>query len=392
MPAVVDATIEEAKRAALEVLLYNARDGRAGLPRTAAWGYPEPYTRDLLIGALGALVSGNEELIASLRRVLEVLAENQSPLGHIPSLVDVPGDRGASDTTPLFLIALSVYRDFVAEPGFLAEAGDKAHVWMCYQSPEDKVIVTQEPTSDWRDEQWVEGSGLFVNALWYAALKLRGDHERVATLTHFLPRLDVKRVDQGYVHDRLVSLDAPYYALWAYKVASSERFDLLGNSLAILSGMASADRANRIVDWVGRECAALRERGELAQDVPPVLFPYILPNDPDWRPRYARYNPPGCYHNGGIWPFVGGFWVAALVAAGRHELAAASLAALVELVRPTRVVNRPWGFNEWLNAQDGTPRGQDWQSWSAAMFLFAAECVARRSTPFFDSLRAPAKT
>ncbi len=392
MTVALSDTIEDAKRAALEVLLYNARDGRGGLPRTAAWGYPEPYTRDLLIGALGALVSGNQELVSSLRRVLEVLAENQSPLGHIPSLVDAPNDRGASDTTPLFLMALAWFQNFSSDPHFLAEAGNRAHLWMCYQSPEDKVIVTQEPTSDWRDEQWVEGSGLFVNALWYSALKLRGDHERVATLTHYLPRLDVKRADQSYVHERLVSRDAPYYALWAYKVASSERFDLLGNSLAILSGMASADRAGRIVDWVGRECSALRERGELALAVPPVLFPYIRPEDPDWRPRYERYNPPGCYHNGGIWPFVCGFWVAALVAAGCHELAESQLAALALAVRPTRVVNRAWGFNEWLSAQDGTPRGQDWQSWSAAMFLFAAECVATKSTPFFDALRVPAKT
>jgi hypothetical protein len=345
-----------------------------------------------LIGALGTLVSGNQELVASLRRVLEVLAENQSRLGHIPSLVDVRADRGASDTTPLFLIALSLYREHVGEPDFLAEAAEKAHVWMCYQSPEDNVIVTQEPTSDWRDEQWVEGHGLFVNALLYAALKLRGDDTRLAELSHYSSRFDVKRVDQDHVHTRLVSLDAPYYALWSYKIASSERFDLLGNSVAILSGMASPERSNKIVDWVGRECTALRENGELAVGVPPVLFPFIRPEDPDWRPRYGRYNPPGCYHNGGIWPFVSAFWVAALVAAGRHELASAQLLALIKLLRPTRVVNRRWGFNEWLNAHDGTPRGQDWQSWSASMFLFAAECVARRSTPFFDALRTAPKT
>ena len=384
MPAV-----EAAKRAALEVLLYNARDGRRGLPRTAAWGYPEPYTRDLLIGALGTLVSGNAELVGSLRRVLQTLAQNQSPLGHIPSLVDVPGDRGASDTTPLFLMALAMYQQYSKDSGFLAEAGDKAQLWMCYQSPEDYVIVTQEPTSDWRDEQWVEGSGLFVNSLLYCALRLRGEDARIATLKRYLPRLDVRQLDQSYVHDRLVSVDRPYYALWSYKVESSERFDLLGNSLAILSGMASPARAGKIVDWVERECTALRQRGELGASLPPVLFPYIRPEDPDWRPRYARYNPPGCYHNGGIWPFACGFWVAALVAAGRHELALEKLLALAEVVRPTRVVNRDFGFNEWLSAHDGVPRGQDWQSWSAAMFLFAAECVAQRSTPFFDAMRNP---
>jgi hypothetical protein len=377
--------IEEAKQAAVEVLLNNARDGRSGLPRTAAWGYPEPYTRDLLIGALGTLVSGNEELVHSLRKVLETLAGNQSELGHIPSLVDVPTDRGASDTTPLFAIALSIFQRATGEPTFLAEAAEKAHIWLCYQSPEDNVIVAQQPTSDWRDEQWVEGFGLFVNTLIYTYLKLRGDSARLATFERFLPRWDLTRSEeQAYVRAALSNADAPYYALWSYKVAESERCDLLGNSLAIISGMASPARARQILDFVERECAALRERGLLALDSAPCLFPYIRPEDPDWRPRYARYNPPGCYHNGGVWPFVCGFHVAALVAAGRADLAEKKLLALTELVRPARVVEKKFGFNEWLGAIDGAPRGQDWQSWSASMYLYAAECVARGTTPFFE--------
>jgi hypothetical protein len=51
----------------------------------------------------------------------------------------------------------------------------------------------------------------------------------------------------------------------------------------------------------------MRDRGELAVDLPPCLFPYILRHDPDWRPRYEQYNRPGEYHNGGVWPFVCGF-------------------------------------------------------------------------------------
>jgi len=48
--------IEEAKGAAIEVLLHNADGPFQGLPRTAGWGYPEPYTRDLMIAALGIVV------------------------------------------------------------------------------------------------------------------------------------------------------------------------------------------------------------------------------------------------------------------------------------------------------------------------------------------------
>ena len=70
--------IDGAKQGALEVLLHNVVGPRKGLPRTAGWGYPEPYTRDLMISALGCLVSGRDELIDGLRRTLLALAENQT--------------------------------------------------------------------------------------------------------------------------------------------------------------------------------------------------------------------------------------------------------------------------------------------------------------------------
>jgi hypothetical protein len=31
--------------------------------------------------------------------------------------------------------------------------------------------------------------------------------------------------------------------------------------------------------------------------------------------------------------------------------------------------------------------GEDWQTWSAAMYLYAAACVEQRKTPFFEAVR-----
>ena len=147
--------IRRAKEAAIEVLLHNMHGPYRGLPRTAGWGYPEPYTRDLMISSLGILATGNKKLIKSLRRVMETLAKNQSRLGHIPSLVHDPTDRGSSDCTPLFLMAVALFRQVTGEHDCLEEAVNKAMLWMEYQSPSDRVMVDQLPTSDWRDEQWV---------------------------------------------------------------------------------------------------------------------------------------------------------------------------------------------------------------------------------------------
>jgi hypothetical protein len=381
--------IETAKKAALEVLLHNAHGTYRGLPRTAGWGYPEPYTRDLMFSIFGIAVSGNQKLIQSIRRVLETLAKNQTKHGHIPSLVHDTEDRGSSDTTPLFLLGVGIFRKLSGEPAFLNEAVEKAMIWMEYQSPSDRYLVAQQPTSDWRDEQWVTGYGLFVNTLVYCCLRLLGRDERADLMIRELSRFTLTGgpIHHG-VREGLAVKHKPYYALWSYKIHSSERFDLLGNSIAILSGIASPSRADDMISWIEEECSGMRKRGELAVDLPPNFFPFIKPEDPDWHTRYSIYNNPGEYHNGGIWPFVCGFYVAALVAGKRYQLAEKKLVSLTHIVKTSVTGSIDYGFNEWLKAQDGKPMGQDWQTWSAALYLYAAKCVEEKRTPFFDEIRS----
>ncbi len=388
MDRALEPIVGPAKEAALEVLRHNRRGPCRGLPRTAGWGYPEPYTRDLMISALGILVSGDLKLVAALRRTLEMLARHQSTRGHIPSLVHDPEDRGASDCTPLFLLAAGCFRRATGESSFLAEAVDRALGWMEYQSPADRPLVAQLPTSDWRDEQWVLGYGLYVNAVLYSALRLLGRSEWAEAMADQMGHFTIQGGRQNrHVHEGLALRRKPYYAMWSYKIYRSERFDLLGNSLAVLSGIASSHRSRAMVTWVEAECRSLRRNEELAVSLPPNLFPYIRPDDPDWRDRYRIYNPPGEYHNGGIWPFVCGFYVAACVAAGKMRLARRRLAALTELITPARRRGLAFGFNEWIKAQTGEPMGQDWQTWSAAMYLYAAACVEQERTPFFEDIR-----
>ena len=392
METTIRQEIEEAKQAALEVLLHNMKGPYHGLPRTAGWGYPEPYTRDLMISLLGIAVTENKELIDSIRKALETLAKNQTEHGHIPSLVHDPGDLGASDTTPLFLLALGIYRKLTGKQKFLQKAAQKALTWMAYQSPGDRYVVAQQPTSDWRDEQWVLGYGLYVNTLVYSYLRLFEQDEQAEQLRREMKHFTITGgVIHRHVHEGLVVPHKPYYALWSYKVHSSERFDLLGNSLAILSGIAPPSRAEEMIAWVEEECLSMRRKGELELDLPPNFFPFIRPRDPDWHPRYRKFNMPGNYHNGGIWPFISGFYVAALVAAKKYSLAEEKLLALTEAVKRSNTrlnKNLKFGFNEWLKAQNGRPMGQNWQTWSAALYLYAAKCVVERRTPFFDEIRS----
>jgi glycogen debranching enzyme len=85
-----------------------------------------------------------------------------------------------------------------------------------------------------------------------------------------------------------------------------------------------------------------------------------------------RQNLPWQYHNGGVWPFVGGFWVCALAHSRQTALARAELRSLA---RANSVGG--WAFNEWLHGRTSRPRGMPGQSWNAAMYLLACSAVAK---------------
>ena len=384
MTEAVSVSVEAARRAAVVVLEHNAFGPFAGLPRTAGFGYPEPYTRDLMISLPGFLLTGKPALREQMRKTLEALAQNQTPRGHVPSLAHDPDNLGASDTTPLFLFGLAVFRRALGEPEFLEQAAQKAITWMRYQSPDDRVLVAQLPTTDWRDEHWVLGYGLYVNALVHAYLPMYGLHEEARALAAAI-NCPAPTESPRPPHERagLAVPGSPHYAAGAFKISHDARCDVLGNSLAILTGIADRSRAEQVLDYIEANCQSLRASGQLMGELPPCLFPYMQPGDEDWRSRYEIYNRPGEYHNGGVWPFVCGFYIAACVSAGRHELARQKLEALAKLVKPWHENECEWGFNEQARAQSGKPIGRDWQTWSAAMFLYAYECVTTRTTPYF---------
>lgn len=369
----------EAKEAAIEVLVKNSKGSIKGLPRTAGDGYREPYTRDLMLCSLGICCLDNEVLLNSLEKCLKELAKNQSPKGHIPSLVNDPFDRGASDTTPLFLLALDEFRKKTKEKNFLEDAAQKALLWLSYQSPDDNVMIGQLPTSDWRDEEWVLGYGLFVNAIYYEVLKRYRKNREAKTLKSLIKRFDIKGgVKHRHIHEGLGIKYKPYFAEWSYKVMASERFDLVGNSIAILFGLSTKSRSNKIVKWVEEECKNLRELGDLKGELSPVLFPYIKPEDPDWYERYEIYNQPGCYHNGGVWPFACGLYIAAMAKCDKIELAKRKIIELAKLNKISKNPKYEWGFTEWFKAKDLSPQGASHQSWSAAMYIYALSNIENK--------------
>jgi glycogen debranching enzyme len=173
----------------------------------------------------------------------------------------------------------------------------------------------------------------------------------------------------------------PYFLPWVGYYDYEDRFDTTGNLLAILCGVATDEQSSAILDFI--------DQVGLNRPYPVrVIYPPIQPGETAWREYYRLFNLnyPHQYHNGGIWPWVGGLYVAALVRAGRRERAGAELA-LLAAANLALKDGEPGAFNEWLHGETGKPMGARWQAWSAGMYLYACHAVESGACPGWEAAR-----
>jgi glycogen debranching enzyme len=138
--------------------------------------------------------------------------------------------------------------------------------------------------------------------------------------------------------------------------------------LAILAGLADETMGHRIVKTVSAAGASD------PYPIRVVLHPLTRQHEL-WRPYMARHqqNRVHQYHNGGIWPFVGGMWVRFIHRLGFQDVACRELVRLAQLNQLGR--DQEWEFTEWAHGQTGRPMGKAYQAWSAASFIRACQEV-----------------
>jgi hypothetical protein len=351
--------------------------------RAAARRYLSVFGRDAAICALGMAASGESDLLEGARAGLRTLAHHQAPNGQIPKYVRPEcGETdfwytGCIDATLWWLLAVDFVDRHAPGEGLAAElqAGVRCALqWLACQEHQSLFLLQQNEASDWADIMPRSGYVLYTNALWYLVKRLYALPRCAETRYHFnhlflpfgrdVPAQRRARVLGHYVRNRARRTDA--YLSFVNLSFWGEEVDVLGNALAVLAGLPEDSHRARQV---------LRALQSLRIDEPYPVRVVGTPlhcDHPQWR-RYMqrhRQNHPHQYHNGGIWPFVGGFWAMLLARLGHREEAWRALEGLAE----ANAVNE-WAFNEWLHGRTGEPAGMAGQSWNAAMFVLAYRAV-----------------
>ena len=346
-------------------------------------GYTAIFGRDAAICAIGMALSGDPLLERAAAAGLETLGEHQAPNGQIPKFVE-PGAReadfwylGCIDSTLWWLLA----RDFLERRSPPARKRRSRRVelalqWLLAQEHQRFFLLQQNEASDWADIMPRSGFVLYTNALWYAVKRRYGLDRSEETRANFnglfhpfsagIARYRRARLLNEYVLRRARNRDL--YLSFVNFSFFGEEGDVFGNILAVLCGLADSRASRRTLE------ALQHAKVSRLYPVRAVTHP-IRRRSALWRPYMARHrqNEVWQYHNGGIWPMIGGFWVVALAASGRLPQARLELQ---KLARACALRN--WAFDEWLHGTTATPRGMPGQSWNAAAFLMAERAIAAK--------------
>ncbi len=361
--------------------------------------YRSVWARDGSFTLVNTIELEDADIRGAQKRTLLTLFDHMSPNGQVPANVRIDdsqpeysgiGGICSIDSGLWAVIALYHYVNKTQDLDFLQSVSDRAqHVmdWLSALDSNNDGLLEIPEAGDWTDLFGRSYHVLYDEVLWYRANVCFGhllefqklfdratdylrwsQYIRGKLLSSFWPSTKPREHPlQATFADRQFSLgDSSYLLAEITPFSFNWRCDVLGNILAFLNNVLDVDRARIAFKFMW---------GVGVNDPWPVanLYPPVQAGDPDWRTYYTinLLNLPSHYHNGGIWPFVGGLWVCFIHRLGLYEVACRELLRLAQLNRAGK--NQEWEFNEWAHGRTGKPMGKCFQAWSAASFIRACQ-------------------
>ena len=360
--------------------------------------YRSIWARDGCFTLVQTIEMDDPDIREAQKQTLRTLLNAVSPPGQVPANVRIEtlepeyagiGGICSIDSGLWLIIAVYHYVTHTGDMALLNEYSGRLQRVMDWLSAHDSNtdgLLEIPEAGDWTDLFGRSYHVLYDEVLWYRAnvcygrlLEYQQDFERAADYLRwsqfiagkikvsFWPTTRIDSTTTRTFADQQTSLgDTQYLLAEITPFSFNWRCDVLGNVLAFLTNVIDVERARTSFRFMW---------GVGVNDPYPVanLYPVVQSGDPDWRAYYTvnLLNLPHHYHNGGIWPFVGGMWVRFIHRLGLDDIARNEL---VKLARVNKLgKNNEWEFNEWVHGTTGRPMGKAYQAWSAAAYLRACQ-------------------
>jgi len=334
-------------------------------------GYDMVFARDSMIISLGASLI-NKKFKNTFKNSLITLSKNQSKKGQIANAVDKHSRRNSHvdyksiDSSIWFVIGHYLYKKRYKDSSLFKKQKKNiqdALTWLSYQDMGEDGMLEQLPTTDWQDAfPHRYGHTINTQALYYKVLNLTGNKK------------EAKRLKEATNKNKDVALwDRSFYLPWRWKNHGEYKemgkwFDTLGNLLAIIYGLADETKSKKILDYIKKK------KIDKPYPIHASVWPPIRKGTKDWRDYFNDNDARTPYHyiNSGIWTYVGGFYVLALIKIKKFKEAEVQLKKLAE-------INLKGNFSEWYDGKTAKPveNGEN-QGWNAGMYIVAYESLKKK--------------
>jgi len=332
-------------------------------------GYKGVWSRDSMISLIGASTDKNSKFKEQFKKSLTTLKKHQSKLGQIPNAVlkferkKPQVDYKSIDSSLWFVIGHYVYKKRYKDKRLFQNhktAIKKAILWIRYRDFGENVTLEQLPTTDWQDAfPHKYGTTISTQALYYKTLSLIKDIKTLKKLKEAVNKIPDNNLWNGN-----------YY--WAYRWKNHNKykeignwFDSFGNLLAIISNLTNEKMSKKIIKYI--------KKHKIARPYPiESIYPVIKRTSKYWKDYYLDAGAiPNQYLNGGVWPYLGGFYVLALIKLKMFKEAQKELELLAESNLKGNL------FPEWIHPKTKKTHGK-LQAWSAGTYIWAYNSLKKK--------------
>ncbi len=325
-------------------------------------GYNAVWSRDSMISLIGASLEKDFEKV--FKKSLLTLKNYQGKTGQIPNAVDKYSKRKPHvdfqtiDSSLWHILGHYYYKKRYNSKIYDKKSIEKTFSWLRCQDIGENSLLGQLPTTDWQDAfPHKYGYTINTHALYFKVLKLL--------------KKDTRKLKFMLNKNKETKLwDKDYFLAYRWKnhnkyKEQSNWFDSLGNLLAIVFDLADSRQSNKILKYI--------EKNNIHKPYPvKAIHPPIKKSSKYWEDYFKDCDAknPYSYLNGGIWPYIGSFYVLALIKQKKFKKAEQELKKLAES-------NLKGNFPEWIHPKTKESFGK-LQAWNAGTYILAYKSLINK--------------